>query len=48
MRPGFMKVDVLWNAWDVEGGELRSTEDLPAMNFNEIEDYLHSGYRYGI
>ena len=48
MRPGFMTVDVLWNAWDVEGGELRSIEDLPAMNFNEIEDYLHSGYRYAV
>ena len=48
MRPGFMTVDVLWNAWDVEGGESRSIEDLPAMNFNEIEDYLHSGYRYAV
>ena len=48
MRPGFMKVDVLWNAWDVVGGESRSTEDLPAMNFNEIEDYLLSGYRYSV
>ena len=48
MRPGCMKVNVLWNAWDVEGGELRSTEELPAMNFNEIEDYLHSGYRYEV
>ena len=48
MRPGFMKVNVLWNAWDVEGGESRSIEDLPAMNFNEIEDYLLSGYRYAV
>ena len=48
MRPGFMKVDVLWNAWDIEGGESRSIEDLPAMNFNEIENYLLSGYRYSV
>ena len=48
MRPGCMKVNVLWNAWDVEGGELRTTEELSAMNFNEIENYLHSGYRYAV
>lgn len=48
MRPGCMKVNVLWNAWDVEGGELRTTEELSAMNFNEIENYLHGGYRYGV